>query len=127
MPSDFGTVLIHASLSLATGWRNDPVILAALAGLGLSADDVATMLPRGAIIGKAEVVEVIDPEDSKAHDGLSLVDRHLCSSDGYTNGLCLWKLSKPKQFSTPVPCKGSLNIWTVPDDVIRKLLKNNKL
>ena len=125
-PSSLGTVLIHASSSLATGWRNDPVLLAALAGLGMTEDDAAA-LDRGAIIGKVDVVDIYYHAERRLHDTLSPLDRFLCTSDGYTNGFCLWKLENPVLFRTPVVCKGALHLWKVPETTIRKVLQDNSL
>lgn len=32
-----------------------------------------------------------------------------------------WKLIKPIQYRKPLPCKGQLSLWDVPDDVLEKI------
>jgi hypothetical protein len=119
-PAVLGEVLIHASQSFATGWKDDPGVQQALAKLGMRSSDVLN-LPRGAVIGMVEITSVIECDDYKRHDKVSELDRLLCADDGDTDGLFLWRLSNPTVYEKHAACKGQLFLWPVPQQVLKKL------
>lgn len=119
MPSELGSFYLHASQSLATGWKQNDVLLDALDELGLSPDDVPD-LPRSAIIGEVTVDKVILPDQDSAHDRLSKRHRGLCGG-GLTNGLYLWHIVDQVPIKKPITCGGKLFLWPVPKRLLSKL------
>lgn len=81
-------------------------------------------LPRGAIIGAAEVTDVLMPDDESSRRIMTELDAWLTGTKDHIN-YCLWKLEQPRLFTHPVVCKGSLNLWQVSDAVMRKVLDKN--
>lgn len=58
-------------------------------------------MPLGAIVGAVDLIDVVKKSDSPWH-----------SSGCY--GLVL---ANPRALKKPVPCKGKLNLWTIPEKI----------
>ncbi len=92
-----GTFALHASLSELNGFDLDP-----------------RDLPHGAIVGTADLIDVIKFQTKK--DFNKLEDKHLAKSKnwfvpGKTYGFIL---KNPKRLEKPIQCKGQLNFFDVP-------------
>lgn len=108
--------MIHASAAQHEMAYEYPV-LRALDRAGLDLDD----LPRSQIIGVVNVVEVVDGTIAmrtvpKKHR--LLVD----PMDGDTSGTWLWRMANPLVVP-PVVVKGALNLWRVPEAIVRRINK----
>jgi hypothetical protein len=63
-------------------------------------------LERGAIIGTVEIVGCIQDSDSP----------WLMGKYGFV-------LKRPKRLPEPIPCKGALSFWNVPEDIESRIKK----
>ena len=95
-------------------------------------------LPLGFIIAVAEVHDCIKMTSELPKllgkqvrltyfDGYSMSDKHIdrmefCFGD-FSIGRVAWELSNVQQLAKPIPCKGALGLWTVPEDVLIHLPK----
>jgi hypothetical protein len=94
-------------------------------GLGLLAP--AKVLPLGAIIAAVELVDVVRIGDSLPVDVFS---RFMVAPDegafgDYTPGRYAWLLNpigdplvRTQPLPEPIPCRGALGLWNVPDDLL---------
>jgi hypothetical protein len=64
-------------------------------------------LPRGALVGSVEVYDCVQ---------VGMLPRAL-KNDPDAFGSWCWLLRDPVLFRQPVPCKGALRLWEVPDEV----------
>jgi hypothetical protein len=65
---------------------------------GLAVDDTAAAaLPRGVILGRVQLVDVVRVEDA-----------------GH------WMLAEPQALTEPFPCRGHLKLFPAPDDLARR-------
>ena len=71
-------------------------------------------LPRGAIIGEVLMTGIIHYKDRERW--LRDLSRHLTRPDHYKKGLYGFILSNPRRWSAPVPMKGRLGFFDVPND-----------
>lgn len=74
-------------------------------------DNLVRRLPPGAIVAVAMLYDCVPVEDVR--DSISEQERIL---GDYSDGRWAWLLYKIESIE-PVPCRGSLGLWTVPDDV----------
>ncbi len=75
-------------------------------------------LPLGSIIG---IVEITDCLPTEKADDIGLYSHHAEWAFGdYGAGRYMWLLSNPVMWDTPIPCKGALKIWTVPETIVIK-------
>jgi hypothetical protein len=58
--------------------------------------------PRGAIIGRVELVDIVDQSTSRWHEG----------------GQWGWVLECPHRFESPIPWKGALGLFDVSEDLL---------
>lgn len=70
-------------------------------------------LPRGAIVARARLVDVVPVEDVR--DTIS--DREHAYGD-YSDGRFAWLLEDVRVLGVPVECRGSLGLWTVPSGLL---------
>lgn len=73
-------------------------------------------LPRGAIIAIVELTGCIHTEDF-----WNLTEQERAFGD-YGPRRYAWQLTNVRELQYPVPCKGALGLWTVPDEVMAKVL-----
>ncbi|QIX61841.1 ASCH domain-containing protein [Hymenobacter sp. BT18] len=106
-----GDLAIHASLGKPAEARRIaatcPEISAILERHGLTFDT----LPRGAVLGTCELADTHKTDDLR---GLSITE--LACGD-YGPGRYAWRLIAPFVCAKPVPCKGALSLWVVPEEV----------
>lgn len=97
-----GTIAIHA----AKGFPRDARAFASDAGFNVRT------LPLSSIIATAQLIGCRRTEDV-AHQ----LDENELSYGDYTPGRWAWFLTDIRRLSQPVPCKGALSLWTVPEDI----------
>ncbi len=97
-----GRVAVYASRALPQGSRElctcEPVRSALRAGLG---HDDWRRLPLGALLGTVELIDCTPVEE-----------------DGLPGGWA-WVLDNPEPLAEPVPYRGRLGIFDVPDELLR--------
>lgn len=94
-----GLILIHAAARPV-----DRKALDRLAQLGI---DVPDDLPRGAIVGAVELVDVVRLGQRSLFDDVS-------NDDPFASGPLCWKLANARQLATPIPWDGRQGFWSVP-------------
>lgn len=71
-------------------------------------------IPRGAIVGCATLWKI---EASELADAKIAELDPLCYALGlFTPGRFAWYFERPYQLATPIPCRGALSLWTVPEE-----------
>lgn len=113
-----GEIAIHASKGFTKSAKDivqrDWIYGFALDAKGFHSDN----LPLGAIIGTVEITDCLPTEKA---DDLGLDSHHAEWAFGdYGPGRYMWLLSNPVMWPEPIPCKGSLKIWTVPEAMVIK-------
>lgn len=116
--SHTGLIAIHASL------RSDddalmPVPAAIRKHLTAQRDLNPLLLARGAVIGTALIVGAHQHPDAGSGCGYhDSADSHwpTCSPWAMA-GQWHWVLTGVRALATPVPCRGALGLWNVPEDV----------
>lgn len=111
-PAALGPLVIHASAHKPTADDLED-FTRALAKAGLDAAN----LPRGRVVGVVDVVKVVPGSDSMRT--VALKHRKLCGVFGDTSEVFLWRLAHPQAIADAPPLLGALNIWRLPDDVVR--------
>jgi len=96
-----GQVLIHA------GYTIEPD--------GCEAYDVnPDELTRGAIIGTVEIVDMVEFD----YDSFAATrDQHLDQGD-WPGDVLGWRLANPQRLETPIPMRGRLGLFEVPEEVL---------
>lgn len=111
-----GLIAIHASKAFPRDCQTlcyeDPFYAVLGTGPGL--------LPRGAIIAVARLVNCVPTERILLDP---LVPAHAVEREfgDYSVGRWAWVIQGVRQLPEPVTCKGALGLWTVPADVERHL------
>lgn len=110
-----GLVAIHAALKVHEGW---PLTehSALINGVASSAESAAAFGAFGAVIGVVDLTGVHWWGDDTCHRIGGVDGRHRCSPwamDHYRH----LTLANRRPLATPVPAKGRLGLWTLPDDV----------
>jgi hypothetical protein len=118
-----GEIAIQASSSIKGSVRElfqeDRVLRRALRKACI--DDIDA-LPRGAIVGTAIIREV--HRLGKLVPTPSEQTLALCAYP--TRSYYLWELAAPKELRTPVPVKGKLNLWKLPDSVAARVWRASR-
>jgi hypothetical protein len=113
-----GEIAIHAS-SAIKGWvrdacQTDRLIRKALRRAGIdNIDD----LPRGTVIGTAVIQNI---HRAKTIESELTPDIFALCGDLYEDDF-LWRLERPKELRIPVPVKGKLNLWTLPENIATRV------
>lgn len=110
-----GTIAIHAAKNMprtAADLCMEEPFRGALraAGYQLPAD-----LPRGCLVGAADIFDCIPAEEAEAY--LQLMDGTELAFGDYRPGRWAWKLANAWAFKQPVPCRGNVNLWEIPAEV----------
>jgi hypothetical protein len=112
-----GPLLIHASKGFP-GWARDvclrPRFQMALGRAGYCG--APAELTVGAIIGIVTLVGCVST--SQALEMASDTEKEF---GDYGPGRFAWQLSEALRFDEPIPCKGALGLWKVPDEIARAL------
>ena len=111
-------------------WRTNyrgPLLIHAAKGFPTYAKEFATAeralgrgevrLPLGALIGKLELIKIWRTEELMG----TLPGIESLYGD-YSPGRYAWETSSPILFDTPIPYRGSLGLFDVPDEIIREAL-----
>ncbi len=113
-----GPILLHAAQSWAVNARPfaEYVELALGRDLGVSAvARKASEHPTG-IVGVADLVDVCSAEMAPAH-GRVADPGWPCSCGPWAMAAQHhWRLANVRRFAEPVPCRGALGLWTVPNE-----------
>jgi hypothetical protein len=88
----------------------------ALTGAGVTGVD---MLPLGAIVAVANLQHVC-PTEAFARYPRSLTDQERAFGD-YSPRRFAWMLTNVRPLREPVPCRGALGLWRVPDEVAARV------
>ena len=108
------------TIELRTWTTNHRGRLAIHAGQGLKREACAAYglepesLPRGALVGTVEIVDVIAFDDDTWEE---LRGQHLALG-AFPGDLLGWKLANPGRLPEPIPWKGKLGLFYVDDDVL---------
>jgi hypothetical protein len=110
-----GLLTIHASKTVYREDMENPLILEAIAGTDFVIDEGPSSL--GAIVAVAELVSChLSPD----FNGTCGATRPLCSPwavrDQYH-----WCLASVRPLAEPVPCRGALGLWRLPDEVAARV------
>ena len=130
-----GPIAIHAAL------KADEEALRSLPGL--PPNGIPRIFDYGAIIGVADLVDVHDAEDCWTADMRRVRDLYANDREAYdalpttaaggligkTRMCSPWSLPSsqhlvlvnPRPLPTPIPCRGRLGLWTVPDDIAAQI------
>jgi hypothetical protein len=119
-----GPLLIHASTRFPKDYRE-------LCQKEYFSDYVPDwkVLPRGQVIGRADLVDFIPTDELEAFfnmpSGLVSVGgktwrltKQEHAFGNYTPNRFGWLLKNPVEFNDPLPAKGSLSLWELPDNII---------
>lgn len=96
-----GPLAIHAGLSI------DP---AGAEALGLTAAEVEA-LPRGAVLGTVELVDVVRLAEALGIAPGATDDPWHLSADPLATGPFCWIVERPRPFPEPIPARGRLSLW----------------
>lgn len=112
-----GPLLIHASKGFPLGARATCHRAPFCHSLAAAGFHHVGELPLGSILG------IVSLTGCKAtHDLVPwVVDTTERTYGDYGAGRFAWRLEEPLQFDEPIPCKGSLGLWKVPDEIVRVL------
>lgn len=119
-------IAIHAGLKedVEDTWRLKSCLRSICESRGLS----QTEWPRGALLGTAEVVALVFPRppvdgvDQTTHLGCYEAARLAQSSPWRDmNATTLIVLRNPLALPEPIPCKGALGLWRVPEEYLPAL------
>jgi activating signal cointegrator 1 len=124
-----GQIAIHASSSPVKGmvdqaWSHDGLAETFVA-MGWADEDDIKALPRMAVVGVCDLVNVIDAHD--AWPKASEYDRDMSGwGERPARGEQFWWELRAPLAITPVPCKGKLNLWTLDADTASTVAKRAK-
>lgn len=107
-----GQIAIHAGLSLKWFKFDDWTFVAK------KPSEVPEMA-FGAIIGVADIADCID---AMTTSGMRLVANY-----SHAVGPFLYVLENVHRLETPIPCKGALGFWTVPEEIERQVNESGKI
>lgn len=117
-----GTIAIHAAKAMPSWAREfaygDPAgaVLNA-AGILLGGDCAA--LPRGVIVATARLSGIAPTEDITGWSQGLLP--HEIEFGDFAPGRWGFVLADVVALKTPIPCRGALGLWTVPDDIVARI------
>jgi len=113
-----GEIAIHASKGYPESAQNLALYNSSFAKSLIKHNFDAFNLPLGAIVGTVEITDCLPTEKA---DEIGLYSHHAEWSFGdYGAGRYMWLLANPRMFEIPIPCKGALKIWTVPETIVIK-------
>ncbi len=109
-----GHLLIHASRTFPPEGRRlcrQAPIRSLLAEAGFIDE---CDLPRGALLGAVQLRRCQRTEEIDL-DALSDLDRVL---GNFAPGRWVWYLEQPERFARPIPCRGKLGLFPVPEELL---------
>jgi hypothetical protein len=81
----------------------------------------AEHLPKGAVIGVAELTDCVATETLDLEIAKSQEERF----GDFRPGRWAWKLANPIRFQTPIPFQGKLGLFDVPDDLLPEMSRKS--
>jgi hypothetical protein len=111
-----GPLLVHAAKGFPAAARGvcyHEVFRYALAREGYND---SSELPIGAIIGIVALVGCVSTAQA-----LERIDPVEQAFGNYGPGRFAWQLTEAMRFPDPIPCRGALGLWRVPDEIVEAL------
>jgi hypothetical protein len=129
-----GPVAIHASKGFPREYRAlcfDEPFYGVLHGarmiypdLELGFGDERFLMSLGAIVATARIITCAPTDQlqaiNRAYGRGGLLPHELTFGD-YSPGRFAWVLGDVRRLPNPIHCRGALGLWTVPDDIARRL------
>jgi hypothetical protein len=121
-----GPVAIHAAKTVPTWARHVPHEWPF--GMVLRDADIQSDangdpdLPRGAIVAVARIVEIV-PTSPESNERVLAVygGRYEYEFGDYSRGRYAWALADIRPLLDPIPCRGALSLWDLPEDTEERL------
>ena len=104
-------IALHASL------KNDPGGATAIDSI--SGHWPPKDLPRGCIVATVRIRGWINKRGFGL--GLDKNNPSYLANDKWLIGPCGWVLSDVQKLDTPIPCKGALRLWNVPQEILEQI------
>lgn len=80
--------------------------------------------PKGTILGTVMLKGFVDGDD---YAGITAKEaRQIARSKWAAAGNCWWVLGDPQVLADPLPCKGALGLWNVPDSIASHLYRRSQ-
>lgn len=120
-----GQVAIHASKAYPRDCKEleyEPTFLAALKA-GMASPH---MLPTASIIALATITDCQPTEEFRqatnpAFMGEIVISEQERAFGKYVAGRFAFRIADAMRLPTPIPCKGALGLWAIPDDVVARI------
>jgi hypothetical protein len=110
-----GPVLVHAGKKYDS--ESEPFIIDVCTTMGFknyTANELQST-PRGAILGIMHIRDCVAPLEAQAAD---------LAQGAWAFGPWCYRLDWVKRFERPIPYKGELGFFNVPDEVVREAMRN---
>lgn len=119
-----GEILIHAGLKKIIVDESSYQLLTELENIPGFVKNYPE-LPYGAIIGKATIEEsfLMTEEYISLMQAAPGINKQQLSFGHFEPGRYAWRMSNPIVFKKPIPCRGALSLWNVPEDIIKLIDK----
>jgi activating signal cointegrator 1 len=119
-----GLIAIHASKGFPQWAKEDAhssSFQKALAPFGYTSP---SQLPTGSIVGVARIVECYSTDKDKwVIPGNDSAEK---AFGDYSSGRFMWMLEDARMLSQPIPCRGALSLWDVPESIVLEIQKQLK-
>lgn len=112
-----GEIAIHAGLSRASLGVHDDWDLEVMVGL-----PQFDLLPFGAIVGFATIVDCLDLDAAE-----SFAAKHCPEQDEFAEGPFCWLMANARLLEAPIPLKGRLGLFDVPDSLFSSIGSGNRV
>ena len=122
-----GPVAIHAAKTMSSWARfmcGTTTFQAGLWGKELDAADLTpaiNRLPLGAIVAVARLDNCVSTNERSRMPRPSIKDAFELVFGDYSPDRFAWFLADVRALPEPIPCKGALGLWTIPDDVLDRI------
>jgi hypothetical protein len=112
----YGLLAIHAAKAVHREGLDDPRIIQAIADRGFDIDKAASQ--QGAVVAVAVLFDCHPCPDDSGLSGCHTQELgySLCS-EWAQDGQFHWRLRAVRPLPQPVPCRGMLGLWRLPEDV----------
>jgi hypothetical protein len=109
-----GTLAIHAGKGWDEDGQDSPILRRAWQNAG---QDLRALMPNNSRIALGAVVAVADVVDICGAQMRSYIPSDCECGPWAARAQYHWRLDNVRALSEPVPCRGALGLWTLPDDV----------
>lgn len=89
---------------------------------GLTIRQIIEKLPTGKIVGTVETTHYL-PTTSISESAVGA--KEIALGD-FSNGRWGWYLQNPRVLTEPIPCKGKLTYWDLPEEIEKQILEQTK-